>query len=250
MRIIHVYKPGSFGFADYIRAIYSISDLAKARGYEYSVAFNHPIGEFFDVDRTPYETTVTCYKVLLVMMEQQTPLIVLESNHTEFSIPATVGLIQNYIKPLPFLTELVDRKMAALGLAKGKFMILHARFGDSDTVCDHEFIRRIKGSLRIMRVQKMPILLLSSSRLITSAFIATATTATASTASTASVVVTGFTPQHTTASGPMLDTMIEFYMMAQAKKIYSISGGSFGTGKSGFSYWASKMFGVPFTHFD
>jgi hypothetical protein len=242
MRIIHVYKPGSFGFADYIRAIYSISDLAKAQGYEYSVAFNHPIGEFFDVDRTPYETTVTCYKVLLVMMEQQTPLIVLESNHTDFSIPATTGLIQKYIKPLPVLTEFVDKKLAALGLSKGKFMILHVRFGDSDVVCDHEFIRRIKGSLTIMRVQKMAILLLSSSRLITSAF-------TAATAASG-VVVTGFTPQHTTAAGPMLDTMIEFYMMAHAKKIYSISGGSFGTGKSGFSYWASKMFGVPFTHFD
>lgn len=242
MRIIHVYKPGSFGFADYIRAIYSISDLAKAQGYEYSVAFNHPIGEFFDVDRTPYETTVTCYKVLMVMMEQQTPLIVLESNHTDFSIPATTGLIQKYIKPLPVLTEFVDKKLAALGLSKGKFMILHVRFGDSDTVCDHEFIRRIKGSLTIMRVQKMAILLLSSSRLITSAFTAAS-----------GVVITGFTPQHTTATaptGPMLDTMIEFYMMAHAKKIYSISGGSFGTGKSGFSYWASKMFGVPFTHFD
>jgi len=237
MRIVHVYKPGNFGFADYLRAIYSISDLAAARGYEYSVAFNHPIGEFFDIDRTPYETTVTCYKVLLLEIAKRTPLIVLESNHTEFYIPATAGLIQKYIKPLPVLTDAVDKKLAAMGLTKGKFMILHARFGDNDVACDHEFLGRIKSSLTIMRQQKAPILLLSSSRLIT----------------VPGVIVTGFQPEHTdckAGSGLLLNTMTEFYMMAHAKKIYSISGGGFGRGKSGFSYWASKMFGVPFTHFD
>lgn len=247
MRIVHVYKPGCFGFADYLRAIYSISHLAAARGYEYSVAFNHPLGSLFDIDTAEYETTVKCYKVLLEEIEKRTPLIVLESNHTEHYIPVTAGLIQKYIKPLPVLTEAVDRKLSALGLTKGRFMILHARFGDNDAVCDDGFLRRIKGSLTIIRLQKLPILLLSSSRLITSAFVP-------------GVVVTGFTPQHTgivstastasTASASMLDTMIEFYMMAHAKKIYSISGGSFGTGKSGFSYWASKMFGLPFTHLD
>lgn len=234
MRIIHVYKPGIFGFADYLRAIYSISDLAKRWGYEYSVAFNHPLGSLFDIDTTPYDTTVRCYNVLLEEIERRNPLIILESNHTEFYIPTPIGLIETYIKPLPVLVEAVNNKMATLGLKRGKFLVLHARLGDCDTTGDEGFLRRIKVSLTIMRLQKMPILFLSSIRL-----------------AVAGVIVTGGTPQHTAnVGGNMLDTMIEFYMMSHAKKIYSISGGSFGTGKSGFSYWASKIFGVPFTHFD
>ena len=38
--------------------------------------------------------------------------------------------------------------------------------------------------------------------------------------------------------------------MQHAHKIYNMSGGSFGNGKSGFSYWASKIFNVDFTHLE
>lgn len=240
--IIHVYKPGSFGFADFIRSMYSIHDIAKTNGYSYRIAMNHPIGVFFEVDTTPYDTTAYSYTQLLDEIVKKTPTIVLESNHTSFMTPTPKNLLQEYIRPLPVFMESVRNTLDVLRLKKSKFLILHTRYGDTDVDIQDSFIKRIKSSLAIIKVQNMPILLLSSSPGILVRF-----------AHYPGMIQTGYTPCHTSdihqTSTAFKHTLIEFYIMGFAKKIYSISGGSFGTGKSGFSYWASKMFDIPFTHF-
>ena len=118
---------------------------------------------------------------------------------------------------------------------------MHIRYGDNDNSVCEKFIKRIKGILGIVRNQKVPIVVLCSSNLILSII-----------NKLPSLLTTGYKPCHTSTINldGLKDTLIEFYMMEYAKKIYSISGGTFGNGRSGFSFWASTIFEVPFTHFD
>jgi hypothetical protein len=243
--IIHVYRHGECGFADFLRSIYCIHNIANSNGYSYKIAFNHPIGEFFDVDTTVYETTVRTHTDLLKAIDTNTQLIVLESNHIDSSTPTPKNLIQDYVRPLPSLTESVEAALKELKLLQNQFIVLHARYGDSDSVGKpaeyHKvFLRRIANCIGIIKQNRLPILLISSSSVVTDQF-----------RNTPGVLTTGFTPCHTyiaTDATALKNTLVEFYIMNFAKKIYSISGGTFGTGKSGFSYWASKMFNVPFSH--
>jgi len=239
-KLIHVYKPGKYGFADYLRAIYSIYHFAETNGYMYSIAFNHPIGDFFENDTTEYETTAHSLQDLIPDAKH----IVIESNYTDVTVPLPKGLIQRILKPKAALLDSVEATMNRLKLRRGKFVILHARFGDEDRLdANNPFIGRIRKCLSIIKIQRLPILMLSSSQEVLNIF-----------KGFPGIIITGNQPVHTVNGKSELNslknTVTEFYLMEHAKKIYNISGGTFGEGRSGFSYWASVMFGVPFTHFD
>jgi len=241
-QIIHVYKPESFGFADYLRAVVSLSDLAKNFGYKYTVAMNHPMSDFFEIDTTPYITeTLSIEKILEKIRNKSTPII-LESNYTDFTIKIPKNLVQNYIRPLPELKESVQETLEKLKLKKQKFLIFHARNGDEGRV-EEDFLRRIKLAISALRLQRLPILFISSSQEIKKTL-----------SDYPGVIMTSTEPCHTSQSNTeresLKNTLIEFYIMEYTKKIYSISGGSFGRGSSGFSYWASKIFSVPYSHFE
>jgi len=242
-QIIHVYKPGSFGFADYLRGIFSLSDLANKHGYKYTVAMNHPMAEFFEIDTTSYITeTLSIEKILEKIKNKSTPII-LESNYTDFTIEIPKNLVQSYIRPLPELKESVQEMIKEkLKLKKHNFLIFHARNGD-EGIIDEGFLKRIKQSISILRLQRLPILFMSSSQEIKKRL-----------SGYPGIIMTNTDPCHTSKSFTEKDslkyTLIEFYIMEYAKKIYSISGGSFGRGRSGFSYWASKIFDIPFSHFE
>ena len=244
-QIIHVYKSGTFGFADFIRAIYTISDLAEKHGYSYKVAFNHPISVFFDIDTEPYEITVNTYDTLLKDIESKKQLIILESNYSSV-VQIKKNLIQEFIKPKQFLIDCVETTITNLKIQKKNFVILHIRYGDDnsqDINIINEFIKRIKRAISIVKITNKPILILSSSSIILNKL-----------SNFSNLLFTGNIPCHTanieSQATDYQNTLVEFYLMQHSKKIFNISGGSFGNGISGFSYWASKMFGIEFTHLE
>ena len=241
-QIIHVYKPGSFGFADYLRAVFSLSDLAEKHGYKYTVAMNHPMSEFFEIDTSSYITeTLSIEKILEIIKNNSTPII-LESNYTDFTIKIPKNLVQTYIRPLPELKNSVQETIGTLKLKKQKFLIFHARNGDEGRV-EEDFLRRIKLAISLLQLQRLPILFMTSCQEIKNKL-----------SGYPGIIMTNTDPCHTSQSNiereSLKNTLIEFYIMEYAKKIYSISGGSFGRGRSGFSYWASKIFSIPFSHFE
>jgi len=239
--LIHVYRPGSFGFADFLRSIYYFSDIAKLHNYTYKIAFNHPIGEFFKNDTNPYIVTSSSYEECMDQIKANNIQIILETNYISFPYKTPKHCIQTFVKPKQTLLDCVDNKIDSMGLKKKKYIVLHIRYGDNDNSICENFIKRIKSILGIVRNQKMPILILCSSSLILSVL-----------NKLPALITTDYSPCHTSSINldGLKHTLIEFYMMEHAKKIYSISGGTFGTGKSGFSFWASTIFEVPFTHFD
>jgi len=241
--IIHVYKVGKFGFADFIRAINTLSALAKKNGYQYKVALNHPMSQLFDIDTELYETTVSTHYELLEKINT-IERIIIESNYIDETTQFEAKFIQEYIKPKPYLLDRVTKKLESLQLRKRGFVVFHLRFGDYDSEdINNTFLKRIKQGLSIVKIKHLPILVISSSSFILKKL-----------SGYPGILFTGCNPCHTGHvdgySESLEDTMVEFYLMQHAKKIYSMSGGSFGTGRSGFSYWASKLFNIEFTHLD
>ena len=243
-QLIHVYKVGRFGFADFIRAIYTISTLAKQNGYVYKVALNHPMSRLFDIDTELYETTASSYTELLEQIHKSLDRIIVESNYIDELTFFQPNLIQQYIQPKTYLLERVTKKLEELKLRTRGFVVFHLRFGDTDSEdTNNVFLKRIKRGLSIIRIKQLPVVVISSSGFILKQL-----------SSYPGIHFTGCNPCHTGSVEEYTDslesTMVEFYLMQHAKKIYSMSGGSFGTGRSGFSYWASKLFNVDFTHLD
>jgi hypothetical protein len=241
--IIHVYNSETFGFADFIRAIYSIHYLAENTGYKYSIAFNHPISAFFDIDNSEYKLTAHNYTELIEKVEQGVELIIVESNYTDHTIPIRRNLIQQYIKPKGELIDGIKLKLKELKLKMKSFVVLHIRVGDNDYEDTSNFIKRIKQAISIIKIKRLPILVMCSKAFIIHKL-----------SGYPGIIFTGWEPCHTADSNPPLislqHTLIEFYLMQYSNKIYSISGGGFGNGRSGFSYWASKMFNIEFTHLE
>jgi hypothetical protein len=168
--IIHVYKPGNFGFADFIRAIYSISNIANINNYIYKVAFNHPISDFFDIDNTNYETTVRSYPKLLELVKQNTELIILETNHIDPTVPIEKNIIQKYIKPKKSIIESFETKMEQLKIKKKQYVVFHIRVGDYDDENNIDnidgLIKRIKQNISIIKMKNLPIIALCSKSFI------------------------------------------------------------------------------------
>lgn len=251
--LVHVYKSGSFGFGDFIRGIPVLKQLADECCVTYKVAINHPMAKFLDVDTTPYVTThKTANKdEIKATLSGPETCIVLESNIASGTIPYPRGLLTSYIKPSAALLADVKDKMRVLGIREKEFVVFHVRCGDADfkssskdTPEYNSLIRRIGSYLQIVKVTNpCPIVFISSSDEVIRHF-----------AGQHRILTTGLKRCHTgdtdADSEALHDTLVEFYLMTFAKKIYSASGTGFGAGSSGFSYWLARAFGIPRTHFD
>lgn len=252
--LVHIYKPGKFGFADFIRAIAPLKMLAESKEFHYKIAINHPMAAYFLCDTSPYEIThnvhnETDYKNLDKALDSLQFLVV-ESNYNDFVTPVPRGLIEQYIIPTTAFIETASSKLSDLKLRSGRYTVFHVRCGDDDffgkiSVDEYTKLRRriLDRIGLIKRANPVPILMISSAPEALKSF-----------KGLPGLVFTEFDTCHIgkmeSDCNALRNTLIEFYLMRSASKIYGISGSTFGTGISGFSYWAAKMFGVPYTHFD
>ena len=116
--LIHVYRPGSFGFADFLRSIYYFSDIAKLHNYTYKIAFNHPIGELFNNDTNSYIVTASSYQECMDQIKANIIQIILETNYINFPYKTPRHCIQALVKPKQTLLDCVNNKIDSMGLKK------------------------------------------------------------------------------------------------------------------------------------
>jgi hypothetical protein len=251
--LIHVYKHKTFGFADYLRAIYPLSQLATRHGYTYTCAFNHPLQELFHIDTTEYEsegkfTTDDDMKLLESILKSKKQKIIVESNYANWFHPVPKDYIKAYIKPSATIMNGVNERLKLYNLQPKRYYVFHIRCSDEDfheiDKISPEFqktVRDLRTAFSIIRSNpKLPIYIISSSPTVISII-----------HTDSGVLVSPSKPCHTGIHSEsletMLDTIIDFYIMEQAKHIFYLGAMKFAGKISGFSYWASQLFKVPFT---
>ena len=256
--LLHVYRAHTFGYADFIRAIPPIKRLAETHGYVYQIIIEHPIKQFLDISSPSYEIIPPSIKTISgdedfkylegELKKEPKKSITIDANYSNWFEVISFRTVQDYIKPSSELSSFIQQTLKTVGLVPAKFIVFHIRCGDSDfkeveSTRVLDFLKQVREKIAIIRFQRMPILVLSSSQPLLEKC-----------RTIPNIYTSGFKPIHVAhdVDNPqaLKETLAEFYIMGLSRKIYSMSGLGFGTGISGFSHKAAKVFNIPYIHFD
>lgn len=272
-QVINVYQPiyknnkNATGFGDFIRGCYFLLQHCESFNLKFNVVVNHPIQEFlkndtlkqFQENETPNFSNIEFYQQVKIdgFLDENNLNNFL--NNTEKTNNNSTVFINTYIypykevsqkhkqimrdilEPIPKIITHVDTVLNNLNLERHNFNVIHIRSGDKylieNSIIDPNFIKKLVGVLSFLNVNEKYLLLTDSYKLkyvlmklfprLKMFF----------------NEITHFGEGVELNSTKVENTLIDFYVMASSKKIYSFSVYDHGTG---FSRWCAETYNIPY----
>ena len=286
-KIYHIYQPkyannvNATGFGDFIRSCFFITQFSNKYGFEFEIIINHPISYFL---KNYYSNTInkTLFNKVFLFGDTNWMDTVFDSqnNIQKFilstqkynlfinhlcSLPVINNCIFSYniffptdnisgeelekikyiFEPNKEITEFVDETFNYLQLNKDDFIVLHIRSGDSylkgeNKIFNSLYFDIIKNEINeIIFNNKKDVLLIADNNeikyLLRDEF---------SHFKFLFKDITHLGEGIELEREKVKNTLHDFYIMSYSKNIYSFTSYPHG---SGFSYWCSKIYNIPYT---
>jgi hypothetical protein len=272
-QIVNVYQrsyknnKNASGFGDFIRGNYFLMQFCDTFNLKFNIIINHPIQQFFKnnttqqirEDETPNYENIEFYQQVKIegfLDENNFNHFLNNSENTNESRNVYINtflypsqdvsqkhkeMMRNMIEPIPELITQVNNVLTNLNLQRHSFNVIHIRSGDKylieNSAIDPTFIKKLVNVLYFLNNKETYLLLTDSYKL--------------------KYVLMKLFPRLKMffneithfGEGVELDddkvknTLIDFYVMASSKKIYSFSVYEHGTG---FSRWCAETYNIPY----
>jgi len=271
-QIINVYQPtyknnkNASGFGDFIRGNYFLMQYCDTFNLKFNVLINHPISYFLknrllqlQNNEYPNYENIEFYQQVKIegFLDENNFNQFLNSsentnnNHNVFintylypekNVPQKhKEIMRTILEPIPEIITQVNNVLTNLNLEKHAFNVIHIRSGDKylieNSIIDPNFIKKLVNVLFFLNNNETYLLLTDSYKL--------------------KYVLMKLFPRlkmffnEITHFGEGVDldynkvknTLVDFYVMASSKKIFSFSVYNHGTG---FSRWCAETYNIPY----
>ena len=271
------------GFGDFIRSCFFIVQFCVKYGFEYEILINHPIALFLDKFYSNYQTENHLLNNKITMFTETNwveSVFNSENNIEQFllskqkfnlfidylcSLPVINNSVVSYniffpydsisleesdkirllFEPSREMSEYVDDTLLSLDLVKKDFIVIQIRSGDSylkgeNKIFNSVYFEVIKNEIIevIFNNKEKNVLLIADNNeikcLLNEHF---------NHFKTLLLDITHLGEGVKLDKDEIKNTLLDFYLMAQASYIYSFTSYPHG---SGFSYWCSKLYNIPY----
>ena len=272
-QIINVYQPiyknnkNASGFGDFIRGNYFLMQFCDTFNLKFNVLVNHPIHYFLKNNgRIPLQNNeIPNYENIEFYQQVKIEGFLDENNFNHFlntSENTNDGrnvfintylypsqdvsqkhkqIMRSILEPIPELITQVNNVLTNLKLERHTFNVIHIRSGDKylieNSVIDPTFIKKLVNVLYFLNNNESYLLLTDSYKLkyvlmklfprLKMFF----------------NEITHFGEGVELSNEKVKNTLVDFYVMASSKKIYSFSVYEHGTG---FSRWCAETYNIPY----
>ena len=239
-----------WGLGDLIRGTIGTFQLCKKHGYKLIVdTHTHPISVFLKNSKTEYSDlidelgeniTFKCpgeVENFILESTRENPIIFMTNEHCIEPIEEDVKeFIRDLISPN---NEIVNDVSQIIQLLPSDYIVKHVRLGDGEMVRNEQNTDKYFNLLNKLMLMKTPKDVLFSDSYSFKKF------ATLHSGIIALNSETSHLGYHTDLN-KLKNTMIDFYLISKSKMIYSYSEYSW---NSGFVYWCSIIYNIPFKRF-
>ena len=272
-QIINVYQPtyknnkNASGFGDFIRGNYFLMQFCETFNLKFNAIINHPIQHFLknngvynlENDEIPNYTNIEFYQQVKIegfLDDNNFNYFLNTSENTNENSNVFINtylypqqdvsqkhkeIMRNILEPKPEVITQVEHVLTTLNLERHSFNVIHIRSGDKylieNSVIDPTFIKKLMNVLYFLSNKETYLLLTDSYKL--------------------KYILMKLFPRlkmffnEITHFGEGVDldynkvknTLTDFYVMANSKKIYSFSVYEHGTG---FSRWCAETYNIPY----
>jgi hypothetical protein len=272
-QIINVYQPtyknnkNASGFGDFIRGNYFLMQFCDTFNLKFNIIINHPIQQFFknntmlqmQKDETPNYENIEFYQQVKIegfLDENNFNHFLNNSENTNDNHNVYINtylypsqhvsqkhkeIMRNMIEPIPELITQVNNVLTNLNLQRHSFNVIHIRSGDKylieNSAIDPAFIKKLVNVLYFLNNKESYLLLTDSYKLkyvlmklfprLKMFF----------------NEITHFGEGVELDNNKVKNTLVDFYVMANSKKIFSFSVYDHGTG---FSRWCAETYNIPY----
>lgn len=271
--IINVYQPTykndkkASGFGDFIRGSYFLMQFCDTFNLKFTAVFNHPIQKFLknngahnlQYNEHPNYDNVEFYQQVQLegfLDENNFNLFLNTSENTNDNRNVFINtylypdkavpqkhkeVMRSILEPIPELTSQVSKVLTNMNLERHSFNVIHIRSGDKylieNSLIDPNFIKKLANVLYFLNNTETYLLLTDSYKLkyvlmklfprLKMFF----------------NEITHFGEGVELNEEKVKNTLVDFYVMANSKKIYSFSVYDHGTG---FSRWCAETYNIPY----
>jgi len=272
-QIINVYQPiykndkPATGFGDFIRGSYFLMQFCDTFDLKFTVLFNHPIQHFLKNNgrhhlrnsEFPNYENIEFYQQVKIegfIDENNLNRFINNSENTNDNRNVFINtylypsqdvsqkhkeIMRSILEPIPNITAQVNSVLTNLRLEKHSFNVIHIRSGDKylieNSIIDPSFIKKIANVLYFLNHNETYLLLTDSYKL---KFILLKLFPRLKMFFNE---ITHFGEGVQLNDDKVKNTLIDFYVMASSKKIYSFSVYDHGTG---FSRWCAETYNIPY----
>jgi hypothetical protein len=272
-QIINVYQPtykndkNATGFGDFIRGSYFLMQFCETFNLKFNILINHPLQHFLKNNgvNTLEKNEIPNYENIVFYQQVKIEGFLDENNFNYFlntsentneqrNVFINTYLypsqnvsqkhkenMRNILEPIPELTCQVNNVLSNLKLERHSFNIIHIRSGDKylidNSAIDPSFIKKLVNVLYFLNNKETYLLLTDSYKLkyilmklfprLKMFF----------------NEITHFGEGVELNNEKVKNTLVDFYVMANSKKIYSFSVYDHGTG---FSRWCAETYNIPY----
>jgi hypothetical protein len=272
-QIINVYQPtykndkNASGFGDFIRGTYFLMQFCETFNLKFNVVINHPIQHFLKNNglyslknnEIPNYENIEFYQQVKIegfldennfnhflnssenTNEQRNVFINTYLYPQQVVTPKHKEIMRTILEPIPELITQVEQVLTSLNLEKRSFNVIHIRSGDKylieNSVVDPTFIKKLVNVLYFLNNKESYLLLTDSYKLkyvlmklfprLKMFF----------------NEITHFGEGVELDNNKVKNTLVDFYVMASSKKIFSFSVYDHGTG---FSRWCAETYNIPY----
>lgn len=239
-----------WGLGDLIRGTIGMFQLCKKHGYRLIVDTHvHPISSFFKNSRTEYSDLIDELgenipfkfpgevEQFILNSNQETPIVFMTNEHCIEPIEEDVKqFIRELISPSNEIVNDIDQIIQSL---PSDYIVKHVRLGDGEMVRNEQNTNKYMYLLnRLKSIRTNKDVLFSDSYNFKNFATSQSGIMTLNTE-------TSHLGYHTD-STKLKNTMIDFYLISKSKMIHSYSEYSW---NSGFVYWSSIIYNIPFQRF-
>ncbi len=272
-QIINVYQPiyknskNASGFGDFIRGNYFLMQFCETFNLKFTCLINHPIQlflknnslDYLESDEVPNYENIEFYQQVKIegfLDENNFNHFLNTSENTNDNRNVFINtylypqqnisqkhkeFMRNILEPIPELTTHVENVLTNLNLEKQSFNVIHIRSGDKylieNSVLEPIFIKKLVNVLYFLNSRETYLLLTDSYKLkyvlmklfprLKMFF----------------NEITHFGEGVELDENKVKNTLVDFYVMASSKKIFSFSVYEHGTG---FSRWCAETYNIPY----
>jgi len=272
-QIVNVYQrsykndKNASGFGDFIRGNYFLMQFCDTFNLKFNIIINHPIQKFLknntaiqmQKDETPSYENIEFYQQVKIegfLDENNFNHFLNNSENTDENRNVFINtylypsqdvskkhkeMMRNMIEPIPDLITQVNKVLTNLNLQRHSFDVIHIRSGDKylieNSAIDPVFIKKLMNVLYFLNNKETYLLLTDSYKLkyvLMKIF---------PSLKMFFNEITHFGEGVELDDNKVKNTLIDFYVMANSKKIYSFSVYDHGTG---FSRWCAETYNIPY----
>ncbi len=238
------------GFGDFLRGCCALYQLCKDNNWDFMIDFSsHPLASILlchvparnlSIDQVPH--IFDKLNLLRHIEKQETMEVNVFTNLNLNGVPSSECkqfLIQNCLTPQQEFAEFFEDKLAEMGLEKKHYQVLHIRAGDHSFQGMHaneKFLRVVQLASERLKQENKQIVIISDNAILREQI-----------SSEYQFIQAKGTCVHLGQAElneeAVKNTMLEFYLMANAEKVSTLSVYRW---TSGFARWVCEIYDTPF----